>query len=143
MTPSAVFWHDSLPLTGNGKVDRGKLIAMTPLSAAAVAPSAGAARTGETTDLQRRLIELWASVLRTPSESIDPGSDFYDLGGDSLAAARILTGVRKQFGVAITLDRLYEVRTVLAMAAVIDVSRAATAGTAAVIAGTATAAGAA
>jgi len=148
MTPSAVFWHDSLPLTGNGKVDRGMLIAMTPLSAAAVAPSAGAAaadaaRTGETTDLQRRLIELWASVLRTPSESIDPGSDFYDLGGDSLAAARILTGVRKQFGVAITLDRLYEVRTVLAMAAVIDVSRAATAGTAAVIAGTATAAGAA
>jgi acyl carrier protein len=42
---------------------------------------------------------------------------FYDLGGDSLAAARLLTEVRKHYRVTIPLDQLYEVRTVRAMAA--------------------------
>jgi acyl carrier protein len=42
---------------------------------------------------------------------------FYDLGGDSLAAARVLAEVRKLFHVTIPLDQLYEVRTVRAMAA--------------------------
>ena len=52
-----------------------------------------------------------------------PDGDFYDLGGDSLAAARILTGVRKRFGVSITLDRLHEVQTVRAMAACVEAAR--------------------
>ena len=55
---------------------------------------------------------MWASVLRLPPASIDRDQDFYDLGGDSLAAARILAGVRKQLGVGITLDRMHEVKTV-------------------------------
>jgi amino acid adenylation domain-containing protein len=127
MTPSAVVWHESLPLTRNGKVDRGKLTAMTPVSPAI---TAAAARTGETTDLERELIEVWASVLRVPPEPIGPDSSFFELGGDSLAAARVFTRVRKQFGVSITLDRLYDVRTVQAMAACIEAGRAAATGTA-------------
>jgi pyochelin synthetase len=127
MTPSAVFWHESLPLTRNGKVDRGRLTAMTPL-AETTAAAAGAARVADLTDLDRALIELWGSVLRVPPASIDPDSDFFDLGGDSLAAARIFTGVRKRFGVSITLDRLYDVRTVRAMAACIEAGRTSTRG---------------
>jgi acyl carrier protein len=125
MTPSAVLWHERLPLTRNGKVDRGKLTAMTP-SAPEGTTAAGQAHTGEATEVERGLIELWASVLRLPPESIEPGGNLHDLGGDSLAAARIFTGVRKQFGVSITLDRLYDVRTVQAMAAYIEAGRAST-----------------
>ncbi len=124
MTPSAVIWHESLPLTPNGKVDRGKLTAMTPSTEQAAA-GAGTARTGPATGLQREVIEVWASVLRVPSASIGPESNFFDLGGDSLAAARIFTGVRKRFGVGITLDRLYDVATAGAMAACIEAGRAA------------------
>ena len=121
MTPSAIVWHESLPLTPNGKVDRGKLTALTPLAqAAAATAAAGAARTGEPTDIERQLIEVWAAVMRIPAESIAPESSFFELGGDSLAAARVFTRVRKQFGVSITLDRLYDVRTVQAMAACIE-----------------------
>ncbi len=122
MTPSAVVWHESLPLTRNGKVDRARLTAMTPLTGTPTATAEG--RTGETTGIERGLIELWASVLRLPPASIGPGSDFYDLGGDSLAGARILTGARKRFGVSITLDRLYDVRTVQAMASFIEAGAA-------------------
>lgn len=125
MTPSVILWHESLPLTANGKVDRGKLTAMAPCPPSGPA-DAGAARTGETTEVERALIELWASVLRIPPASVGQDSDFYDVGGDSLAAARILTGVRKQFGVSITLDRLYDVRTVQAMAACIEAGRSTT-----------------
>ncbi len=110
MTPSSVIWHDSLPLTRNGKVDRGKLITFKP----AIAPER--ASTGEHPEIEVKLIELWASVLKLPAASIGPASDFYELGGDSLAGARVFTGIRKRFGVTITLDRLYELRLLHAMA---------------------------
>jgi pyochelin synthetase len=112
MLPSAVVWHDGLPLTRNGKVDRAKLVATTPQPAPA--PGAGA---GQAAGLHRELAGLWAPVLQLPASNIGPDADFYDLGGDSLAAARIFTAVRKRFGVGITLDQLHEVRTVRAMAA--------------------------
>jgi pyochelin synthetase len=118
MTPAEVVWHDSLPLTLNGKVDRGKLVAITPTA------STRPVEQSETTDLERDLIGVWASVLRIPPDDIGHDSNFYDLGGDSLAAARVFTGIRKQFGVSITLDRLYEVRTVRAMAACIQAGQA-------------------
>jgi acyl carrier protein len=66
---------------------------------------------------------VWASILKLPE--VDVAASFFDLGGDSLAAARVLTEVRKRFGVTIPLDRLYEVRTVRAMAARIGTQRSA------------------
>jgi len=132
MTPSVIVWHESLPLTRNGKVDRGTLTAMTPAGSGAAAGAGavtGAASLGEGTGIGeitgtgRELIGLWASVLRLPPAAVGPDSDFFDLGGDSLAAARIFTGARKRLGVSITLDRLHEVRTVRAMAAFIEAGR--------------------
>jgi amino acid adenylation domain-containing protein len=126
MTPSSVFWHDHLPLTRNGKVDRGKLTGLTPAAERAGQPPPVLGRPGEHSELESRLIELWASVLRVPASSIAADSDFYDLGGDSLAGARIFTGIRKRFGVSITLDRLYDLRHPYAMAAALAEAGAAT-----------------
>jgi amino acid adenylation domain-containing protein len=129
MLPGSVVWHESLPLTPNGKVDR-KALTAAAAGAGTGGPSTGGAGPGgpgpegpaspETAALRQDLAQVWAAVLRVPAESIEPGADFYDLGGDSLAAARIFTGVRKRFGVSITLDRLHEVRTVAAMAALVE-----------------------
>jgi pyochelin synthetase len=121
MTPSVIVWHDSLPLTRNGKVDQASLAAGTPQAATA----GTAAPAGETEGLQRQVAELWAPVLGVPAADIGPAVDFYDLGGDSLAAARILTAVRKRFGVGITLDQLYQVRTVASMSGLIAAGGAA------------------
>jgi pyochelin synthetase len=112
MVPSVIMWHESLPLTRNGKVDRAKLAAVS------VAPTARSAQGTEGT--QRTLSEIWSQVLKVPAADIGADTDFYDIGGDSLAAARVFTTVRKQFGVGITLDQLHRVRTLQTMAAFID-----------------------
>jgi pyochelin synthetase len=112
MTPSVIVWHDSLPLTRNGKVDRGLLSTATERLTLPQAAASAAATEG----LQRQVADVWASVLAVPAAEIDPGADFYDVGGDSLAAARIFTAVRKQFGVGITLDQLHQVSTIRLMA---------------------------
>lgn len=121
MTPSTLVWHESLPLTRNGKVDRAKLAASDVVATSAAGSSAEPVETqSPETATERTLTGVWSSVLRRAESEIARDADFYDLGGDSLAAARILTAVRKAFGVGITLDRLYEVRTVRTMAAAVD-----------------------
>jgi amino acid adenylation domain-containing protein len=111
MTPSAVVWHEALPLTRNGKVDRVALAATVP-DEPVTAPAPGADATGAD---ERELAAIWAKVLRLPE--VRPDANFYDLGGDSLSAARILTEVRKRYAVTIPLDQLYSVATVRSMAA--------------------------
>jgi len=113
MIPSAVVWHDALPLTRNGKVDRTALTTATPASGPAAAGPAPAPAVPD--GLAGQLAAVWATVLRVGDVPHDVA--FHDLGGDSLAAARVLAEVRKLFRVTIPLDQLYEVRTVRAMAA--------------------------
>ncbi|GAB2737110.1 non-ribosomal peptide synthetase [Amycolatopsis magusensis] len=110
MVPSGVHWHDEFPLTRNGKVDRAKLQEHQ-------APTVATDDAPPDTELERAVAELWAAVLKC--EAPPATATLFDLGGDSLAAARILAGVRKRFGVGLTLDRLPEVDTVRRMAATI------------------------
>ncbi|MEU5883476.1 amino acid adenylation domain-containing protein [Spirillospora sp. NPDC047279] len=117
MIPSAYVWHESLPLTRNGKVDRARLITTTTAAPTTAAPTA-AATVAPASDLEKQVTELWAGVLERPD--VPPDLPFGELGGDSIAAATIATGVRKRYGITIPLHRLPEVATVRAMAAYIE-----------------------
>ncbi|MFF4371330.1 amino acid adenylation domain-containing protein [Streptomyces sp. NPDC001594] len=112
MLPAAVLWHEELPLTRNGKVDRtrlAELAARTPASGPAPGGSAPA------TQAEKILCDIWSTVLRRPD--VGALDTLTSLGGDSIAAARILTATRKRFGTTLTLDQLAELPTVRAMAA--------------------------
>ncbi|MEO9237065.1 MAG: phosphopantetheine-binding protein, partial [Jatrophihabitantaceae bacterium] len=115
MLPSTVLWHDSLPLTKNGKLDRAKL-GTVPVEAARRGPAGGSSGVAPAGELETRLAQLWAGVLKCPVGELTSDGNFYAIGGDSLAAARILTGMRKQFGISLTLDRFFEVDTIASMA---------------------------
>ena len=127
MLPSAVVWHEILPLTRNGKVDHRSLMSASGEGSPGLPAVPGAVAVGaadstlpddaETAELEQSVRVLWAAVIRVPEDVVTRDADFYELGGDSLGAARILASVRKQFGVGITLDRLHEVQTVRSMAA--------------------------
>ncbi|MFI6503350.1 amino acid adenylation domain-containing protein [Nonomuraea typhae] len=89
MIPSAVQVVDELPLTGNGKLDRAALAALTP------GRTAGGASTGEAPrdELERRLATLWAEVLGLPEVGRD--QDFFLLGGDSLLVTKLAGRIRE------------------------------------------------
>lgn len=120
MLPAALVWHESLPLTKNAKVDRTKLAAIgaeEPGPAASAAAEVSAADAAPTGDTEKLLADIWGTVLRrTDIGALDT---LASLGGDSIAAARILTATRKRFGTTLTLDQFAEIDTVRAMAAVL------------------------
>lgn len=113
MVPSEFVWHRQLPLSRNGKVDRA---ALARLAATVARPRQ--ASDAPASESARAMAELWGSVLGVAGVHVD--DNFFDLGGHSIAAARIVTAVRKQFGVPVPLQRLPEVITPRAMAEFVD-----------------------
>jgi amino acid adenylation domain-containing protein len=86
MVPASFVIVNRLPTTANGKVDRTRLPAPAP---AAERSALDVASLGPQAQL---LADLWASVL--DCGAVGPEDNFFDLGGDSLLAARITERAR-------------------------------------------------
>jgi pyochelin synthetase len=117
MVPSLFVWHEILPLTRNGKVDR---VALSKWDVPGAPSGRSGARHAAVAGPIGPLRHIWGEVLGIPEAEIGEDADLFELGGDSLAAARIFTAVRKETGVGITLDQLYLVRTVAGMAGFVE-----------------------
>ncbi len=91
MIPSVVVALDSMPLTPNGKLDRGALPDPFRTALRAVAsPSAPAP------GLEQTMAEIWRSVLAVEHVSAD--DNFFDLGGHSLLSLRVAQAVERRTG---------------------------------------------
>ncbi|MBD2471153.1 non-ribosomal peptide synthetase [Nostoc sp. FACHB-145] len=109
MVPMAIVVLEALPLTPNGKIDRRALPApdLTQLISESnfVAP---------TTPVEEMLAGIWAQVLGL--EKVGVNDNFFDLGGHSLIATRVISQIRQVFAVEIPLRRLFELSTVSELA---------------------------
>jgi len=100
---------DGLPLTPNGKVDRSALASM-PLSGQA-APAGTAILTGT----EITVAAVWKQVLGT--DLLAPESNFFDIGGSSLAAVRASRMLEQALGHPVSVIKLFEHPILRALAA--------------------------
>ncbi len=110
MVPSAVVVLDRLPLTTQHKVDHRALPAPGLTSAAEHVPPR--------TPNERKLAAIWSDVLG--AEGIGAQDDFFDLGGDSILAARVLARISDELGVRLAVRDVFTARTVAALAPLLD-----------------------
>ncbi|MER7004172.1 beta-ketoacyl synthase N-terminal-like domain-containing protein [Dactylosporangium sp. NPDC000555] len=84
---------------------------------AAVAPppdDPGRVVTPPGSDLERALVELWTELLG--AQPIGIHDAFLDLGGHSLLATQLTARLHDRFGVAVTVEQLFALRTVARLA---------------------------
>jgi amino acid adenylation domain-containing protein len=117
MVPSAMVIMDAMPLAPSGKIDRKALP-----DPSGCRPELGSPYIAPRTIVEQDLAEIWAAVLSLDRVGIH--DNFFDLGGHSLAATRIVSQVIKKFRLEIPLQSLFQSPTIAEMTAVIAESRA-------------------
>ena len=113
MIPSLFINLEALPLLPNGKVNRHALPAPDSFRPELRRPFAAPEN-----PTQSRLAELWMNVLGLDRVGIH--DDFFELGGDSILATRLVSRVRRTFGVELPLRELFWKPTVSELAPVIE-----------------------
>ncbi|OBB23888.1 hypothetical protein A5792_31405 [Mycolicibacterium peregrinum] len=106
MVPAAIMVLDSLPLTVNGKLDRRALPAPEF--------SSGVAYRAPRDERERLLANLFSEVLGVTRVGID--DSFFDLGGHSLSATRLIARARVELGVDVPIRALFDAPSVATLA---------------------------
>jgi len=113
MMPVAFVMVEGIPTTPNGKLDRKAL----------PAPELGVERKkrelvppGTATEIT--LARIWESLLKV--EKVGIHESFFDLGGHSILAARLMAQIRSAFGAELPLHHIFRTPTISGLAAVVE-----------------------
>lgn len=110
MQPSWFMYLQEIPLNANGKVDFSQLPAPGTVSSGLhVAPES---------ESEKTLASIWSEVLKVESPGLD--DNFFQIGGHSLKAMRVLSRVYKEFEVELQLTDIFRATTIRQLALLID-----------------------
>jgi len=93
---------DKLPLMANGKVDRLKLESLIDADDEQATPTSPNALL----NVRERISAMWEELLAV--EGINLEANFFELGGDSMTAIRLLRRLREELHPEVKLDDVYE-----------------------------------
>ena len=114
MIPSYIVRVPEMPLSGNGKIDKRRLLLdykvdTETMRANYVAPGS---------KLEKQLAEIWEEVLM--SSPIGVEDNFFEAGGHSLKAMQIISRVKKNLGFDVSLRSLFSNACIRKLAADIE-----------------------
>ncbi len=115
--PKAIHVVAELPRGPGGKLRR-RLLPDMVRSIPALTSTASDAAEAPQTEMEKRVAAWWATELRVTVASRD--ADFFDLGGDSLAAASFTVAVEKELGIQVRPAALFDHPTVAAYAGYLE-----------------------
>lgn len=113
MVPQYLVVLDQLPLTANGKVNKNAL----PLPddggmfRKAVVPAGN--------EPERKLVAIWAEVLETAADSIGVHQNFFEAGGHSIRAIRLISKINKAFNVSVHIKNIFQNVTIAEQAVLV------------------------
>ena len=113
MIPSFFQVSDGFPRLPNGKINKKALVLEIDESA----------KTDETdfdslTDTQKKLFNIWSDVLKI--KNISPSKNFFDIGGNSLLAIRILNKIKEELGYTMSFKSFIAYPSIIKAANYID-----------------------
>jgi amino acid adenylation domain-containing protein len=114
LVPDAFVLLDTMPQLPNGKLNRRALLA-----------TQGELQQSDTYEpptnpTERALAGIWALVVNVPIERIGCQTHFFDIGGHSLSAMRVLARIKDVFRVELSVSALFDAPRLCALAAAID-----------------------
>ena len=108
MRPSIIECLAGFPLNPNGKVDRKKLPAPLMHNRVVLPES----------EIEQSLLELCQTLLQRQDFGVT--CNFFEIGGHSLLAAKLVTKIRATFAIAFPLTALYSSPTIRSCAALVE-----------------------
>jgi amino acid adenylation domain-containing protein len=109
MIPGIWVWMENLPLTPNGKIDRK---ALPDPELKSTSPNIYTAPGNKT---EKELAEIWQNILGVDRVGIH--DNFFDLGGHSLMATRLIAAIRKRMKIEIGIKHLFSFPTISGLSA--------------------------
>ena len=105
MIPNIFMWVNDFPLTTNGKIDKKNL----PAPEYVRQDSAVHLRKPET-ETEKAVAKVWSEVLQIEEIGID--DNFFEMGGSSIMAVKVIAEIEKRTGKRFPLSVLFEYSTV-------------------------------
>ena len=118
MVPIEVVLIDAFPLTVSGKIDE-KALAAGSYCRRAIPVEAGGGQTSREYSLRgitrEQVRMIWESLLARTN--IGDYDNFFDIGGDSLLAVRLMLQIEEAFGQSVALSEFFDTMTIAGLAA--------------------------
>ncbi|MDO6428948.1 amino acid adenylation domain-containing protein [Flavitalea sp. BT771] len=114
MIPNRLLYLEKIPLNSSGKVDKKKILEL----AAAAGNDAAGMDQGPQNLLQQRLAEIWKAILKKSEIGIN--TNFFEAGGHSLTATRMVLRLQKDMQVEVELQELFNNPTIRELSDLIE-----------------------